>query len=180
LPQPSGLRSFFAAAASLVEVPLDALCEAASKDDIVGNQLAVRAFCVPGTTTRLRRASPPVRRRWLPTKSRVGREDHLLFARSSPPSTPYLCGDCVGAVAFVDGTFYTDDELISQHLLEKRAESLGHQSVAAKPDAAAAARRRYSRYLYAPHNSNPMLDPASAASRQVREAGAEMPATEWN
>jgi pyrroloquinoline quinone biosynthesis protein B len=159
-----------------LEVPLDALCEAASKDDIVGNQLAVRAFCVPGTTPGYdgrRRLSGAVVAYEI---SELDGKNHLLFAPVFAAVDAVLYAAIASAqVAFVDGTFYTDDELISQHLLEKRAESLGHQSVAGEAGTLQRLRDAGTRVIFTHlNNSNPMLDPASAASRQVREAGAEI------
>jgi len=159
-----------------LEVPLDALCEAASKDDVVGNQLAVRAFCVPGTTPGYdgrRRLSGAVVAYEI---SELDGKNHLLFAPVFAAVDAVLYAAIASAqVAFVDGTFYTDDELISQHLLEKRAESLGHQSVAGEAGTLQRLRDAGTRVIFTHlNNSNPMLDPASAASRQVREAGAEI------
>jgi pyrroloquinoline quinone biosynthesis protein B len=159
-----------------LEVPLDALCEAASKDDVVGNQLAVRAFCVPGTTPGYdgrRRLSGAVVAYEI---SELDGKNRLLFAPVFAAIDAALYAAIASAqVAFVDGTFYTDDELISQHLLEKRAESLGHQSVAGEAGMLQRLRDAGTRVIFTHlNNSNPMLDPASAASRQVREAGAEI------
>ncbi len=159
-----------------LEVPLDAPCQAASKDDIVGNQLAVRAFCVPGTTPGYdgrRRLSGAVVAYEI---SDLDGKNRLLFAPVFAAIDAALYAAIASArVAVVDGTFYTDDELISQHLLEKRAESLGHQSVAGEAGTLQLLRDVATRVIFTHlNNSNPMLDPASSASRQVREAGAEI------
>jgi pyrroloquinoline quinone biosynthesis protein B len=159
-----------------LEVPLDAPCEAASNDDIVGNQVAVRAFSVPGTTPGYdgrRRLSGAVVAYEV---SDLDRKNRLLFA-------PVFAGidtglhDAIAAarVAFVDGTFYTSDELIALRLLEKRAESLGHQPVAGEAATLERLHNTGARVIFTHlNNSNPMLDPATAAARQVREAGAEI------
>ncbi|MGA2759953.1 MAG: MBL fold metallo-hydrolase [Candidatus Cybelea sp.] len=159
-----------------LEVPLDAPCEAASQDDVVGNQLAVRAFSVPGTTPGYdgrRRLSGAVVAYEV---SDLGRKDRLLFAPVFAAIDATLRAAIAAAsIAFVDGTFYTSDELISQRLMEKRAESLGHQPVAGEDGSLERLRGTGTRVIFTHlNNSNPMLDPESAAARQVREAGAEI------
>jgi pyrroloquinoline quinone biosynthesis protein B len=159
-----------------LEVPLDAPCEAASKDDVVGNQLAVRAFCVPGTTPGYdgrRRLTGAVVAYEV---SDLNGKNRLLFAPVFAAIDAALHAAIASArVAFVDGTFYTDDELISQRLLEKRAKSLGHQSVAGEAGTLERLRGVGTRVIFTHlNNSNPMLDPVSAASRHVRDAGAEI------
>jgi len=159
-----------------LEVPLDAPCEAASNDDVVGNQLAVRAFSVSGTTPGYdgrRRLSGAVVAYEI---SDVDRKNRLLFAPVFAGIDAALHAAIASArVAFVDGTFYTSDELISQHLLEKRAEALGHQPVAGEAGTLERLRGTAARVIFTHlNNSNPLLDPASAASRHVREAAAEI------
>jgi pyrroloquinoline quinone biosynthesis protein B len=158
-----------------LEAPLDAGCEAASKDDIVGNQLAVRSFSVPGTTPGYdgrRRLSGAVVAYEI---SDLDRKNRLLFAPIFSGIDAALDAAIAAArVAFVDGTFYTDDELIAQHLMEKRAESLGHQAVGGEAGTLERLRGTGARIIFTHlNNSNPMLDPASAASRHVGEAAAE-------
>ena len=98
------------------------------------------------------------RARWLPTKSPISTGRTVCF---SPQ--------------FVDGTFYTADELVAQHLLSKRAESLGHQSVGGEAGTLERLRGIGSRIIFTHlNNSNPMLEPSSAASQEIREAGAEI------
>jgi pyrroloquinoline quinone biosynthesis protein B len=159
-----------------LEVPLDAPCEAASEDDIVGNQLAVRAVSVPGTTPGYdgrRRLSGAVVAYEV---SDLDRKNRLLFAPVFAGIDGALRAAIASAhVAFLDGTFYTSDELIAQRLLEKRAESLGHQPMAGEAGTLEQLRGVHTRVIFTHlNNSNPMLDPASAASRQVREADAEI------
>ena len=159
-----------------LEAPLDAPCEAASEDDVVGNQLAVRAFSVPGTTPgydgrrRLQGAVVAYE------VSDLDRKNRLLFAPVFAGIDTALHAAIASArVAFVDGTFYTSDELISQHLLEKRAESLGHQPVAGQAGTLERLRSTGARVVFTHlNNSNPMLDPVSAAAQHVREAGGEI------
>jgi pyrroloquinoline quinone biosynthesis protein B len=159
-----------------LEVPLDALCEAAGADDIVGNQLAVRAVSVQGTTPGYdgRRCLSGAVVAY--EVSDLDRKNRLLFAPVFAAIDAALYAAIASAqVAFVDGTFYTSDELISQRLLDKRAESLGHQCVAGEAGTLERLSGAATRVIFTHlNNSNPMLDPASAASRQIREADAEI------
>jgi pyrroloquinoline quinone biosynthesis protein B len=159
-----------------LETPLDVPCEAASEDDIVGNQLAVRALSVPGTTPGYdgRRRMPGAVVAY--EVSDLGCKNRLLFAPvfSSVDAALHAAIASV-QVAFVDGTFYTPDELVAQHLLPKRAESLGHQSVAGEAGTLERLRGIGTRVIFTHlNNSNPMLEPSSAASPEIREAGAEI------
>jgi pyrroloquinoline quinone biosynthesis protein B len=159
-----------------LEAPLDASCEAASKDDIVGNQLAVRTVSVPGTTPGYdgrRRLSGAVVAYEV---SDLDRKNRLLFAPVFAGIDDALYAAIASAHgACVDGTFYTDDELILQRLLDKRSESLGHQPVAGEAGTLERLRSAGTRVIFTHlNNSNPMLDPASVAARQVREANAEI------
>lgn len=75
-------------------------------------------------------------------------------------------------IAFLDGSFYTDDEMRDAGLSDKRASALGHQPVR---ETLAQLPQGRGRIVFAHlNNSNPMLDPASAASQAVRDAGAEI------
>jgi pyrroloquinoline quinone biosynthesis protein B len=156
--------------------PLDVPCEAASDDDIVGNQLAVRALSVPGTTPGYdgRRRMPGAVVAY--EVSDLDRKNRLLFAPVfSSIDTALHAAIASVQVAFVDGTFYTADELVAQHLLPKRAESLGHQSVAGEAGTLQCLRGIGTRVIFTHlNNSNPMLEPSSAASQEIRETGAEI------
>jgi pyrroloquinoline quinone biosynthesis protein B len=76
---------------------------------------------------------------------------------------------------FLDGSFWTDDELVSLGLGTRSAREMGHapmsgddgwlQAMAGR--AAAADARRYCTHV---NNSNPVLDPRSPAARALREA----------
>jgi pyrroloquinoline quinone biosynthesis protein B len=159
-----------------LEVPLDAPCETSSDDDIVGNRLAVRAFPVPGTTPGYdgRRRFPGAVVAY--EVSDLGRENRFLFAPVFSAIDDSLRAAIASAqVAFLDGTFYTRDELVSQHLMAKPADALGHQAVAGNAGTLEQLRSVRSRIIFGHlNNSNPMLDPDSAAARSVREAGAEI------
>ena len=159
-----------------LESPLDVRCEAASEDDIVGNQLAVRPVSVPGMTPGYdgRRRMPGAVVAY--EVSDLDRKNRLLFAPVfSSVDTALHAAIASVQVAFVDGTFYTADELVAQHLLPKRAESLGHQSVAGEAGTLERLRGIGTRVIFTHlNNSNPMLEPSSAASQEIREAGAEI------
>lgn len=79
------------------------------------------------------------------------------------------------AIAFLDGTFFSDDELIVSGLMEKTARQLGHQPVGGSGGSLERLRKVRTRIVFTHlNNSNPMLDPNSAAALEVRAAGAEI------
>jgi pyrroloquinoline quinone biosynthesis protein B len=78
-------------------------------------------------------------------------------------------------MAFLDGSFYTDDELIGLGLMPKHARSLGHQPVGGSEGTLAQLRGTGTRVIFTHlNNSNPMLDPDSEAATRVRDCGAEI------
>jgi pyrroloquinoline quinone biosynthesis protein B len=79
------------------------------------------------------------------------------------------------AVAFLDGTFFSDEELIDGELMEKTALQLGHQPVGGPGGTLERLRGVQTRIVFTHvNNSNPMLDPNSAAAAEIRRAGAEI------
>jgi pyrroloquinoline quinone biosynthesis protein B len=159
-----------------LETPLGTPCEPVSETDLVGNELTVTALAVEGTTPGYdgrRRARGAVVAYEIVDAARGAR---LLFA----PVFSRIDGALRSAidsahVAFLDGTFYADDELESQHLLAKRASALGHQPVGGEGGTLRALHASRSRVIFTHvNNSNPMLDPDSPAARAVREAPAEI------
>ncbi|MEQ1714691.1 MAG: pyrroloquinoline quinone biosynthesis protein PqqB [Hyphomicrobium sp.] len=77
---------------------------------------------------------------------------------------------------FFDGTLYTNDEMISQGLLHKTGDRMGHISVSGPKGSVAAfeplgVKRRI--YVHI-NNSNPILDEASEARNAVEAAGWEV------
>jgi pyrroloquinoline quinone biosynthesis protein B len=156
-----------------LDVPLGYPCTPFDDEDIVGNQLTVRAIPVPGTTPgydgRRRREGAVIAYEI----ADVTRRARLLFAPVFSQLDATLRAAIESAqVAFLDGTFYHDDELISQRLLEKRAESLGHQAVSATLAQLQGVRSRI--VFTHVNNSNPMLDPESAEFERISRAGAEL------
>ncbi len=159
-----------------LDVPFDRPCEAVDDDDIVGNLLTVRALDVPGTTPGYdgRRRCPGAVVAY--EISDRGRENRFLFAPVFSDIDEPLRNSIASAhVALIDGTFYTSDELATANLLAKQAESMGHQAVAGSAGTLETLRGVGSRIIFGHiNNSNPMLDPDSAASKQIRDAGAEI------
>ncbi len=79
------------------------------------------------------------------------------------------------SVVFADGSFYSDDELVTQGLAQKRARSLGHLRVGGNGGTLEPLRCTKARMIFTHlNNSNPMLDPGSPAAARVRELGAEI------
>jgi pyrroloquinoline quinone biosynthesis protein B len=156
-----------------IETPLDANCEAVGEDDVVGNELIVRTIAVDGITP-----GYDGRRnlRGAVVAYEICGSPSLLFApvfRSIDASL--YDAICRADVAFLDGTFYTDDELMTEGLMLKRARALGHQPVGGADGTLQRLRGRRSRIIFIHlNNSNPMLDEESPACARVREAGAEI------
>ncbi len=158
------------------EVPLDAACEPAGPDDPVGNELDVRAIAVSGTTPGYdgrRIARGAVVAYEIAERSS---EKRLLFAPVFARQDDLLSAALDrAAVAFLDGTFYTDDELAAAQLMPKRARTLGHQPVGGRDGTLAQLGGTRARVIFTHlNNSNPMLDPNSAAFAAVGELGAEI------
>ncbi|MGA8098757.1 MAG: MBL fold metallo-hydrolase [Candidatus Cybelea sp.] len=159
-----------------LEVPLDSPCVAEDGDDIVGNALRVRALAVPGTTPGYdgrRTARGAVVAYEVADR---GSERGLLFAPVfSAIDAPLLEAIGRAAVAFLDGSFYDDDELIDASLLHKHGRDLGHQPVGGSDGTLAHLRGTGTRVVFTHlNNSNPMLDPNSSAYASVREFGGEI------
>ncbi len=142
-----------------LEVPFDSACAAESPQDIVGNRLTVRALAVPGTT-------PGYDGRRIVHGAVVAYEiadrgkGRLLFAPVfSALSDSLIRAITQSDIAFLDGSFYSDDELIRAGLLRKRARALGHQPVGASDGTLAQLGGVRTRVVFTHlNNSNPMLD----------------------
>ena len=77
-------------------------------------------------------------------------------------------------VAFLDGSFYSDDELTASGMMAKHARDLGHLPVV-DTLAFLPTLPKHGRIVFTHvNNSNPMLDPDSEAAAEVRAAGAEI------
>ena len=159
-----------------LEVPFDSLCEAENDDDIVGNDLTVRALAVPGTTPGYdgrRSLRGAVVAYEIADRKKTNR---LLFAPVFSAVDDALAEAIAKVdVAFLDGSFYSNDELLAAGLLPKRARTLGHQPVGGFDGTLAALRGVRTRIVFTHlNNSNPMLDPESPAHASVGEFGAEI------
>lgn len=159
-----------------LDLQLDDFCVNDGADDVVGDRLRVRAFAVPGTTPGYdgRRAL-----RGAVVAYEIadrGSEKRLLFAPVFSAIDDALAGAITRAsVAFLDGSFYHDDELEAASTVRKSARSLGHQPVGGPDGTLARLRGTGSRIVFTHlNNSNPMLDPQSQACDRVRECGAEI------
>jgi pyrroloquinoline quinone biosynthesis protein B len=81
-------------------------------------------------------------------------------------------------VILFDGTFWSDDELIRVQGSGHTALQMGHVPVEITLNKLAGLRRPRKIFLHI-NNTNPMLDQASAQSRQVRGAGWEIAEDGW-
>jgi pyrroloquinoline quinone biosynthesis protein B len=156
--------------------PFDESCANDGDGDPIGDSLRVRALAVPGTTPGYdgRRSV----RGAVVAYEIAGRGSaaSLLFAPVFSRIDAALRAAIVRAsVAFLDGSFYSDDELIVTGLLEKRARALGHQALG-EPEGTLEQLRGVGARIIFTHlnNSNPVLDPLSEAYAQIRDAGAEV------
>jgi len=141
------------------------------------NGLSLRAFSVPGTT-------PGYDGRRTVEGAVVAYEaedksgDSVLFAPVFSALNERLEAAILRAnVAFLDGSFFSDDEMPDEHLSEKTARHLGHQPVDGPGGTLEYVRinHRAKRIIFTHlNNSNPMLDPGSNAAEKIREAGAEI------
>jgi pyrroloquinoline quinone biosynthesis protein B len=80
--------------------------------------------------------------------------------------------DCI----LVDGTFWTEDEMIRQGIGRKRASEMGHLALSGAEGMLANLRsiRGARKLLIHINNSNPILDEDSAERREVADAGVEI------
>jgi pyrroloquinoline quinone biosynthesis protein B len=167
---------FAAAPHHWIAVEFEEPCRAADARDLVENQLSVRTLAVSGTTPgyagRRRVAGAAV------AYEIAGRTEgsKLLFAPVFASLDDSLQAAIADAeVAILDGTFFSNDELVSAGLMNKTARELGHQPVGGAGGTLARLRGCQTRIVFTHlNNSNPLLDPASAAAAAVREFGAEV------
>jgi pyrroloquinoline quinone biosynthesis protein B len=153
----------------------DGICAPENASDLVGTKLTVRAFPLPGTTPGYdgRRRIPGAVTGF--TVAEAGSSPSVVFAPVYADVSDALRRAIASAsAAFVDGSFFTDGELAAAHMADKSAASLGHLPVGGE-DGSLARLRGSARLIFTHvNNSNPLLDPTSAAHREVRDAGAEV------
>ncbi len=157
-----------------IDVPANALCEPADAEDLVGHTFDVRTIAVDGTTPGYagRRHIEGAVTAYEIRDRESGKV--LLFAPVFAAIDEPLKKAIERAdLAFLDGSFYSDDELQRGRLMEKTARGLGHQPVGGADGTLAQLRRGNAAIVFTHlNNSNPMLDPASEAARRVRDFGA--------
>jgi pyrroloquinoline quinone biosynthesis protein B len=155
-----------------LEMPLDAPCG----NDFIEESLLVRAFAVPGATPAYdgRRAQRGAVVAFEIVDGTSG--SRLLFAPVFGAIDDALGAAIARAsVAFLDGSFYSDDELEDRRFAGKPARALGHQPVGGPGGTLARLRGTVTRVIFTHiNNSNPMLDPQSEAYASVRAFGAEV------
>jgi pyrroloquinoline quinone biosynthesis protein B len=101
----------------------------------------------------------------------------VVYAPACAKVTPAFRERLSGAdVLFFDGTTYTDDELLSQGLMQKSARRMGHMSMSGPGGSIAAlAELPIGRKIFIHiNNSNPALIEGSAEHRAVEAAGWEI------
>lgn len=141
--------------------------------------LTVEAFCVPGKIalwledpTAANYGSVPEDTIALKISDDHGASFYYIPGCASMP--PALADRLRGAeVVFFDGTTFTDDEMIAHGLGHKTAARMGHMAMSGPEGSVAAfANLDVSRKFFIHiNNSNPVLDPDSAARRTVEAAG---------
>jgi pyrroloquinoline quinone biosynthesis protein B len=154
----------------------DMHCEPVNQEDPIGNLFDVRALSVPGRMPGYagRAAAEDAVFAFAIRDRRSG--GRLLFAPVFEAIDDVLLAAIAQAnVALLDGSFYSDDELLASGLMEKRARDLGHLPVG-DPDGTLDRLKDVRTRVIFTHlnNSNPMLDPTSEAARRVSERGFEI------
>ena len=157
-------------------VAFDTPLEAVDDDDLVGNALDVEAFALPGTTPGFdgrRRVEGAVAGFRIAAR---GSNDAVVFAPVYAAITDRL-RDAVASsrVAFLDGSFFADDEMAASDLGDKRASALGHLPVGGEHGTLATLGDSTTRrILVHVNNSNPLLGDESDAAKQARAAGVQV------
>ncbi|MDX2309656.1 MAG: pyrroloquinoline quinone biosynthesis protein PqqB [Hyphomicrobium sp.] len=102
---------------------------------------------------------------------------HFFYVPGCAEVDPPLAARLRGAeLLFFDGTLYTDDEMLTQGLLNKTGKRMGHISISG-PDGSVAAFKdmNVARKIYVHiNNSNPVLDETSPERRATEAAGWEV------
>lgn len=159
-----------------IEMPLDVKVPIKS-DDTADDWLEVRAIAVAGTTPGYdgRRA---VRGAVVAYEiADRGSEKRLLFAPVFGAISGALAGAIASAeVAFLDGTFFTDDEMDPNGIApQRRARAMGHLPLSGAGGTLAQLDAARNRIVFTHlNNSNAVLDPQSEAHAAVRATGAEI------
>lgn len=145
--------------------------------DPVGSELIVRAIPVPGLTPGFAGRQSV---RGAVTAYALGPPGGktLLFAPVFSAVDARLAAEIRSAdVAFLDGSFYSDREMLETGAGDKRATALGHAPLGG-PHGTLAAIGLAHRRCFVTHvnNTNPILDPASAAAAVLAQHNVEVAA----
>jgi pyrroloquinoline quinone biosynthesis protein B len=154
----------------------DTRCEPVNEDDPIGNLFDVRAFPVPGRMPGYAGRSAAEDAVFAFDVRDRRSEGRLLFAPVYEAiDDELLSAIALADVALLDGSFYSDDELRTGGLMDKRARDLGHLPVGDSGGSLDRLTDIRTRVIFTHlNNSNPMLDPTSQASRRVSERGFEI------
>jgi pyrroloquinoline quinone biosynthesis protein B len=159
-----------------LDVPFEEACAPAGEDDLAGRELEVRAIPVPGTT-------PGYDGRRDCAGAVVAYEisegegtKRLLFAPVFASIDERFAAAIASAdVAFLDGTFFSETELVAQELMPKRASELGHLPLQGPGGSLSALDGAAARIFFTHiNNSNPILNPDSPEARVLRDAEFEV------
>lgn len=130
-------------------------------------------------------AAPGKRALHLEDSTEPSAEDNVALAFSTPANARLVYAATYGktgeflreaegaGAAFFDGTFYSEHEMASRGCGEKPAASMAHLPVSEALAALEAVRCGRKIFTHV-NNTNPMLDPESAAAREVRSRGFEI------
>ncbi len=153
-----------------------AACGRTDENDPVGAELRVRAVAVPGLTPGYdgRRSVPGAVTAYAIADVASGAK--MLFAPVFADLDDGLRSEIERVdVAFLDGSFFSDDELAALGLMRKRARELGHLPAGGPGGTLERLAGVRTRIIFTHlNNSNPMLDPSSEAYARIDEFGAEI------
>jgi pyrroloquinoline quinone biosynthesis protein B len=164
------------------ELPLDTTTEIEGAGEDLG--LSVRAFAVPGKIALFLEDASDTKGFGSRDGDTIGLEvtekatGKAFFyipgcAEVDPPLAETIRG---AALLFFDGTLFTDDEMITQGLLNKTGQRMGHISMSGPAGSIAAFKPLgVKRKVYVHiNNSNPVLDENSAERKEAEAAGWEI------
>lgn len=145
--------------------------------DPVGDALTIRAIPVPGLTPGFAGREA---RRGAVTAYAISTNGGgtLLFAPVFAGVDAVLAAEIRAAdVAFLDGSFFFDDEMIRTGVGDKRASALGHAPLGGPGGTLATIGTAHKRCIVTHvNNTNPILDPASAAAALLADHNIEVAA----
>jgi pyrroloquinoline quinone biosynthesis protein B len=154
----------------------ETLLQPVNDEDPIGNRFDVRAFAVPGRMPGYagRTAADDAVYAFSIRDRRTG--GRLLFAPIYEAIDDALLSAIAQAdVALLDGSFYSDDELRANVLMDKGARDLGHLPVGDPGGTLDRLADVRTRVIFTHlNNSNPMLDPNSEAARRIGARGFEI------